>query len=191
MIARALRRCTNYSINISAQQLHGNEQHIYQPQYLTYEEWTCQSVIASDCSTEAVKCEIRKSKTCGRTIWSWHTSPGPNAQKRPHQVHGGEKQGTVIQWGAGQGFTSSAWPISWSVALAQSGWSLMALSISARIFLLWHREWAVSDTPLITNLNTCTYLAIKIRSPLCFSPSHGCLMWQHQEFVSHSLLRTS
>jgi hypothetical protein len=33
---------------------------------------------------------------------------------------------------AGQGFTSSAWSISWSVALAQSGWSLMALSISAR-----------------------------------------------------------
>jgi hypothetical protein len=41
--------------NVSAQQLHENEQHIYQPQYLTYEEWTCQSVIASDCSPEAVK----------------------------------------------------------------------------------------------------------------------------------------
>jgi hypothetical protein len=27
--ARALRRCTNYSINVSAQQLHGNEQYIY------------------------------------------------------------------------------------------------------------------------------------------------------------------
>jgi hypothetical protein len=32
----------------------------------------------------------------------------------------------------GQGFTSSVWSISWSVVLAQSGWSLMALSISTR-----------------------------------------------------------
>ena len=68
MSARALRRCTNYSINVSAQQLHGNEQHIYQPQYLTYEEWTCQSVIASDCSPEAVKGEIRKKGYWGSNL---------------------------------------------------------------------------------------------------------------------------
>jgi hypothetical protein len=65
---RALRWCTNYSINVSAQQLHGNEQHIYQPQYLTYEEWTCQSVIASDCYSEAVKGEIRKKGYWGSNL---------------------------------------------------------------------------------------------------------------------------